>query len=254
MPMRSKRIEEIKNYIYTNKTVTLDQLCSEFEVSMSTLRRDLEEVLQEKDIKKIYGGVTTTQKKGLISFDERNIANRELKERIAAKAASLVENGDIIFIDSGTTTLHMIEAMKDKSDITILTNNIEIIIQAIPYENINIISLSGTLSRKTLSFTGTMAAQVLQNYNISKAFMASTGFSIENGITNSSPLETEVKQMAVQRSRQTYLLADSTKSGVISLMTYCTLDKLDALITDALPAKDICDFMERHGTRIILAV
>jgi DeoR family transcriptional regulator, myo-inositol catabolism operon repressor len=253
MPMRSKRIEEIKNYIYTNRTVTLEELCNKFDVSMSTLRRDLDDVLHEGNIKKIYGGVTATQKKGLVSFDERNIANREQKERIAIKAASLVENGDIIFIDSGTTTLHMIEAIKDKNDITILTNNIEIIMQAIPYENINIISLSGTLNRKTLSFTGTMAAQVLQNYNISKAFMASTGFSIENGITNSSPLETDLKQMAVQRSRQTYLLADSTKSGVISLMTYCTLDKLDALITDNRPPKDICDFMEQHGIRIITA-
>ncbi|WP_210118901.1 DeoR/GlpR family DNA-binding transcription regulator [Treponema parvum] len=253
MSIRPKRIEEIKSYIYQNKTVTLEQLCREFKVSMSTLRRDLEEILQEKDIKKIYGGVTTTKRKELVPFDERNITNQEIKERIAIKAASLVENGDIIFIDSGTTTFHMIEALKEKKDITVITNNLEIIVQAVPYPDIKIISLSGMLSRKTLSFTGMMAAQVLQNYNIGKAFMAATGFSVENGITNSSPPETEIKQTAVQRSQQTYLLADSSKSGVISLMTYCSLDKIDALVTDAQPSNGICDFMNAHGVRIIIA-
>ncbi len=252
MPIRSKRIEEIKSYIYANKTVTLDQLCKEFNVSLSTLRRDLDEILQEKDIKKIYGGVTATNKRELVSFGERNISNSIKKEHIAIKAASFVENGDIIFIDSGTTTLHMIEAMKDKKDITILTNNIEIIIQAIPYENINIISLSGTLNRKTLSFTGTMATQVLQNYNIGKAFMASAGFSIENGITNSSALETDLKQLAVQRSQKTYLLADSSKNGVVSLMTYCQLDKINALITESTPSKEITEFLNQKSIDIIL--
>lgn len=251
--MRTQRIEKIKSYIYENKTVTLDQICDQFQVSKSTLRRDLDSILQVSDIKKIYGGVTALPKKGLISFEERNISNLDAKRRIAAAAADLVQDGDIIFIDSGTTTLQIMESIKDKQDITVLTNNVELILRAIPYDNINIISLSGALNRKTFSFTGASAAQVLQNYNISKAFMAATGFSIASGISNSSPEESDIKRMAVQRSQQVCLLADSSKCGVVSLITYCEPDRLDILITSAELPKDYQDFFKKCGVRIIVA-
>ena len=192
-------------------------------------------------------------KKELTSFEERNISNLNIKERIAAAAAELVEDGDIIFIDSGTTTLPIIDFISTKKDLTILTNNVEIIIQAIKYDNLNVISLSGTLNRKTLSFTGPSAAQVLQTYNISKAFMATTGFSVVGGATNSSPMESDIKRTAVQRSQQVYLLADSSKCGVISLITYCNLSKIDVLVTETSPSKDVCNLIQDHGGKILLA-
>lgn len=251
--MRPKRIEEIKNYIYSNKTVALNQICDVFHISKSTLRRDLDDILAEGTIKKIYGGVTAIAENGLKPFNERNIANQEAKERIAFAAASEVENGDVIFIDSGTTTFYIINYMKDKKNITILTNSIEVIIQAIPYDNINVIALAGTLNRKTLSLTGAVSAQVLQGYNLSKAFMASTGYSIVSGVTNSSPLESDIKRVAVQRSQKVYLLADSSKSDVVSLITYCQLEQIDTLITDVSPSKEICDFIHSSGNRIVIA-
>lgn len=251
--MRTKRIEDIKKYIYENKTVTLDQICSRFEISKSTLRRDLDTILSEGNIKKIYGGVTAIPQRELVSFNERNIAHLEQKKKIAAAAAQLVENGDIIFIDSGTTTVHIIDLLKTKKNITVVTNSIAIILSAIPFSNISIITLSGTLNRKTLSFTGPYAPQILRNFNISKAFMATTGFSVESGITNSSPLETDIKRMATERSQQIYLLADSSKCGAAALITYCGLDKIDALITDAEPSEEVRDFMTSNKKQIIIA-
>lgn len=250
--MRSRRIEEIESYIYENKTVTLDQLCETFGVSKNTIRRDIEEIISRGNIKKIYGGVCVQQNKELVSFDERNIKNLLPKQRIAAKAAELVEDGDIIFIDSGTTTNHMIDFIKDKQNLTILTNNLEIIIRAIPYDNIQVISLSGTLNRKTLSFTGQSTAGVLQGYNISKAFMSSTGITIENGVTNFSPLECEIKRVAVKRSKQVCLLIDHTKFGVVSLMTYCDLEQVNVLITETPPPKSFVDFFTEHDQKILL--
>ncbi|MGI6199238.1 MAG: DeoR/GlpR family DNA-binding transcription regulator [Christensenellales bacterium] len=251
--MRSQRIQEIENYIYEQKTVTLDQICQHFGISKSTIRRDLEQILQNGNIKKIYGGVTVQSKKELISFHERNIAHLAEKERIAKKAAEMVSDGDIIFIDSGTTTLHMIDALADRRKLTVLTNNFEVIYRAIPYENINLISLSGTLNRKTLSFTGPSAAQVLGAYNVSKAFMAATGFSVESGVTNSSPVESDVKRVAVQRSQQVVLLADHFKFDTVSLITYCNLEQIDTLVTDTMPGEKIAKFMQEHGGRIVLA-
>lgn len=229
----------IENYIIQNNSVTLDQICMAFNVSKSTLRRDLEEILKNKDIKKIYGGVAFKPQKPLISFEKRNIVNINSKKLIASKAAEFVQDGDIIFIDSGTTTLQMFEGLIGKNNITILTNNLEFIFFVLPYDNISVISLSGTLNRKTSSFTGSMAADVLSGYNISKAFMATTGFSPENGVTNSSPTESNIKQVAVNRSQQVFLLADKTKFNAFSLITYCGLDKIDMLITDMQPPSNL---------------
>lgn len=250
--MRSKRIEDVENYIFEMKTVTLDQLCEKFSVSKNTIRRDIKEITSKGSIKKIYGGVTAQTEKDLVSFDERNIKNLDIKQRIAQKAASLVEDGDVIFIDSGTTTRHMIDALKNRRGLTLLTNNIDVILRALPYENITVISLSGTLNRKTLSFTGTSAAQVLSTYNISKSFMASTGISLEGGATNSSPLEYDIKRAAVDRSQKVYLLADHFKFGVISLMTYCTLDKINLLVTDTLPGEDMLRYFQERGIGVLL--
>ena len=171
---------------------------------------------------------------------------------IAKKAASLVEDGDSIFIDSGTTTLHMFEYIKDKN-ITLLTNNMEILVQALPYENINVISLSGTLNRKTLSFTGNSAAKFLSIHNVKKAFMATTGVTLENGVTNSSPEETCIKEMAIKRSAEKYLLADSSKFGVVALLTYSDVSSFTGIITETMPDETFCEYAKEHQVSIIKA-
>ena len=251
--MRSKRISDIEDYIYENKTVTLDQLCRVFDVSKNTIRRDLKEIISEGNFKKIYGGVTVKDNKDLLPFSERNISNLDAKKKIAAKAAELVEDSDVIFIDSGTTTIHMIDFIKEKKNLTIITNNLEVMIRVIPYENIKLISLSGELDRNTLSFTGDTASAVLKSYNISKAFMASAGVSINGGVTNSSTKEYDIKSTAVKRSNTVYLLTSEDKFNLVAIMTYCTMDKLTGIITDGMPPQDITDYMAEHEMELLIS-
>jgi len=248
--LRSQRLDSIKEYIYQQKTVTLDQLCDEFSVSKNTIRRDIDELVATEKIKKIYGGVTVEGYKPMISFDERNISNLQSKQLIAQSAAALVNDNEIIFIDSGTTTMHMVDYIKDKKNLTILTNSIEIIMRSIPYPNINVISLSGSLNRKTLSFTGSSCATVLSNFNISKAFIAATGISTNGGASNSSPAETEIKRTALLKSQKNYLLVDHTKFGIISLMTFSNFDNIDLIITDEMPPEDLRETLERNNCSI----
>lgn len=251
--MRTQRLDRIKEYIYQQKTVTLDQLCTVFNVSKNTIRRDIDELVELEQIKKIYGGVTVEGYKPMVSFDERNITNLQLKQAIAQTAASLVSDNEIIFIDSGTTTVHMIDYIKERQNLTILTNSIEVIMRSIPYPNINVISLSGTLNRKTLSFTGTSSAKVLSQFNISKSFIAATGISTIGGASNSSPAETEIKRTALLKSQKNYLLVDHTKFGVISLMTFSNFDNIDSVISDEFPENDLREALEKNNCRIMIA-
>ena len=215
--MKTHRIKNVEEYILKNESVSLDKLCDVFKVSKNTIRRDIKELLEKGKIKKIYGGVTINQKK-LVPFEERNIKNHAEKKVTAEIAAAYINDGDIIFIDSGTTTMWLIDYLKNKN-ITILTNNLSAIVSALPYPNLNIISLGGTLKRKTNSFVGNSTSLVLKDYNISKAFMAATGISIARGATNSSVEEYELKKLIVEKSDEIFLLVDSSKFDSISLMT-----------------------------------
>lgn len=140
--LKTKRIKQIQDYVFEHQTVSLDELVTVFKVSKNTIRRDVQELVDRGELKKVYGGVAVNNST-LVSFTERQVQNKNEKELIGKSAASFVENGDIIFIDSGTTTLEMMEYVKQKQ-LTIITNNLDFIIRALPYENLNIITLGGS--------------------------------------------------------------------------------------------------------------
>ncbi|MCD2345728.1 DeoR/GlpR family DNA-binding transcription regulator [Clostridium guangxiense] len=252
--MKSDRIRKIEEYIISNEVVSLDTLCEVFNISKNTVRRDINDLVEKGSIKKVYGGVTVNSDfknspNGLVSFEERNIRNNEAKISIGKAAASFVQDNDIIFIDSGTTTLHMIEYLKDIKNVTILTNNINAIAAAIPFENLNIICLGGSLIRKTNSFEGIRNFEIFKDYNINKAFMAATGISLSSGATNSSPLEYKIKKNIVEKSKEVYLLADDSKFNISALMTYCKLSDIDHLITNTEPPKEYLNYFNENNVK-----
>lgn len=248
--LKTKRIEQIQEYVFKHQTVSLDELCEVFDVSKNTIRRDVQELAEQGIVKKVYGGVAVNHST-LESFTERQTRNEHLKRSIARKAASFVQDGDIIFIDSGTTTLEMAEYLQAKQ-VTIITNNLDFIINSLPYENLNVLSTGGVVDRKTKSFVS-FNIELLKAYNINKAFMASTGISISNGVTNASPLESEIKQTVVKRSSEAYLLVDHSKFDKSALMTYCSLDEIDYIITDSAPGEVYDEYAKKHDIQLVIS-
>lgn len=247
--MRTKRIDEIELYIQQKKSVSLDTLCEKFQVSKNTIRRDIDTLSKAGKIKKVYGGVTLaepTASKNLTPFSERHQQYREEKRQIGQLAAAHIDDGDIIFIDSGTTCHNIIDFISEKQ-CTILTNNLQVSIKALPYENLTVISLPGYLKRETLSFVDGKISQFLNSYNIGKAFMACTGLSIENGLTNASEEEFLVKEAVIQNSVKRYILADHSKFDSFSLMTYCPLDKVNYILTDQIPEEEYLTYCHQNS-------
>jgi len=248
--MKLSRLVQIEQYILNNQTVSIDQLCDEFGISKNTVRRDINELDKNGSIKKVYGGVTAV-KNSAVPFEERDIKNKSEKLAIAEAAAAEICDGDIIYIDSGTTVPNVVQFLENKN-ITILTNSLNAVLNALPFPDINVISLGGTLTRKTNSFNGINLSS-FKDLNINKAFMASTGITIVNGLTNSFPLEYEVKKTIIEKSREVFLLVDHTKFGVCSLMTYCRLDAVDHIITDKKPPEEYNQFFEDKRISVKIA-
>lgn len=248
--IKTRRVNQIQDYINKRETVSMRELVAKFNVSKNTIRRDVQELVDGGEFDKVYGGVSVNHST-TVPFSDRQIRSNYQKEGIAKIAAGYVEDGDIIFIDSGTTTLKMLEYIGNKR-VTVITNNIDFIMRAIPYENLTIISTGGMLEPKTKSFTGVNNKEVIRTYNINKAFLASTGISIKNGVTNSLPIESEIKAVVVEQSEDIFLLVDHSKFDKYSLTTYCDLAKVDYLVTDELPHEDYIRYAKKHDIKIVI--
>ena len=251
--MRNTRLEEMEKFILQNDSVSMDQLCEQFKVSMITVRRDIAQLQRKGTIEKIYGGVTARKGETLTPFDVRRISNREAKCAIAARAASMVHDNDIVFLDSGTTTLHILDNLSGLHNVTIVTHSLQAMLAALPYQNLNVISLPGQLYRKTSSFTGLDAIRFLKSYNITIAFMGASAFSLEHGVSNSSPLEYEIKMTAMQRSARSVLLLDSDKFGRTALLTYAQISDFDSIVTERMPGEEYARACAEAGTELIVA-
>ena len=175
----------------------------------------------------------------------------EAQELIGRTAAQLVRDGDVIFIDSGTTTLRMIDHLKDRRDVTIITHSLGAVIRALPYENLHVIVLPGSLRRKTNSMTGSDSVKAMKKYNIRTAFMAATGVSM-HGATNSSAQEYDIKQAAVECSDRSILLVDRHKFGITGMMTYAPISSFEAVVTDEEPGEDYLNLLKENDVRLIL--
>lgn len=252
--MRTNRIDLIEEYILKNKSASLDFLCEHFQVSKNTIRRDIDTLVKKGSIKKVYGGVTAAEQSisHLLPFDERHMKNPNAKDAICQVCASLIDDHDTIYIDTGTTCVNLIDYIRDKN-CTILTNSLQISLKALPYPNLDIISLPGRLKRETLSFIGTEVTQYLETYNINKAFMACSGVSIRNGLTNASMEEYLVKKSVLENSAHSYLLADHTKFGKSSLMTYCRLEDIGHIITDMPLEEEYETFCQEKNIQLLIA-
>ena len=125
--------------------------------------------------------------------------------------------------------------------------------KAVQYPDLQIISLPGRLNRDTLSFVGSEIPTYLRTYNITKAFMVSTGVSIQNGLTNASADEYSIKKTVIENSQTRFLLSDHTKFGKFALMTYCPLSEIQYLITDTTPQQKYLDYCKEHEIIIEVA-
>jgi len=231
--MRVNRLSKMKEYINAHGSVTMEQLCEEFNVSMNTVRRDINNLQGTGDVKKVYGGVMSNSSRTLRLYNDRASTNTAAKEQIGMAAARLVMDNDIIYVDAGTTTCEMIPHISAQN-VTIFTASISVVEYAMNRQNLNVIILPGHFSRETNSITGADAASYLEQFNIQKAFMSASGFVPSRGATHASLAEAPTKNMAIRQSDISYLLVDSSKFGVSTLINYADSSRFAAVITNTL--------------------
>ncbi len=253
--IKSTRIRSMEEYIINKGVASMEELCKQYKISMNTCRNDVNELVNKGTIKKVYGGVTSNEqskRSSLVSIDERKTQNVQCKRDIAKAAASFIEPGDIIYIDSGSTAQNILDFIDGKSKITIITHSLDVISKASRMQGVELFCFGGKYQASTNCFIGMGVGNAFEHYNINKAFMGTKGITEDGSITDSSMGEFEIKKWAVLRAGKTILLADSHKFGRAGLMSYTNLERIDVLVTDRMASDELIALCEEKGTEIKL--
>ncbi len=244
---RQKKILEI---IRQKGKTTVKELCDIFGMSIVTIRNDLAFLEEEELILRIHGGAIAVQEKAeglILPFNVREERNFEAKHKIAKAAAELVNDGEVIFVDGGTTASEMRHYLVDKKDVTIITPSIVMTYWLAVTSNLSIYVLNGFFKRDSYSTVGTPALDLMPQWNLSKAFFGAAGFTIAEGLSDLHTGYVEQKRIIVQKAKTRIGLVDSSKWGILSLGSFASPQEIDILITDSnAPAEEVQDAKEKN--------
>ena len=247
--MRVDRLEELRQYIRQNKTVSITDITDHFHISMSTVRRDLSALLEEREFKKVYGGICVDNMRA-VPIEERMSTLSEEKRMIGALAANQASDGDVVFLDAGSTIPYIVEGLAQQ-DITIVTNSLPVLNYAAGHPSLRVIVLGGNLNDRLFSFVSYPVDRRLDRINIDVAFMSATGVSLRSGLSIYEYDAISVKEVVIKRGAKIVLLADHSKFGVSATWSYAALDKLTCVVTDRQPPEEFLEEFAKNGTQVI---
>lgn len=235
--LAEERFAAIIDKVTLEKAVTVAELAQSLDTSESTIRRDLNYLDRSGRLTKVRGGAVVRETE--FSRVENDMKSKEglrvsEKEMIGAYAATLVHDDDVVYIDAGTTTLHMVQHLSNSKAIFV-TNSI-VHADLLGQAGLEVYLTGGRLKTITSALVGSEAEGFLREYNFTKAFMGTNGIAIAQGLTTPDPEEASIKRTAVNHSYIVYALADHSKFSKVYATRFALLEKV-CVITDFLDNK-----------------
>lgn len=260
----AERLEKIISFLREKHVVSTSALSEDLEVTEMTIRRDLLELESQGLCQRTHGGAIAAGRSILreTPYRERELQNVKEKRAIAREAALLVHEGETIALDSGTTTLQLARLLKKKRNITVVTNSIHAILELYCCNNIRVISSSGTLSNPMFTgesqgdpcLVGPLAEEILERFRPSKAFIGTSGISLDDGLSNSVMDEASMKRTMMRVSGEAIVLADHTKIGHVASSIVGPISLVDRLITDDKIPLSFLEKIESMGVLVTQAM
>jgi DeoR family fructose operon transcriptional repressor len=245
-----KILEMIKN----EKKVTVEQLCNTFNVSGATIRNDLREMEGSNLLTRTHGGALVKYKTGFeLETRFKEGYHQSEKVRIAKEALNLIDDGDTILLDTGTTTLELAKLLAMKRKLTVLINDIQIASVLEDIDDISIFFIGGAIRKKLHCTIGVLGTKMLSELAVDKAFMAVNGISLSRGATTPDMNQAEMKKGMVSIANQVIILCDSSKVGISSFAQFADWNQIDTVITDEGIDNVFKKEIESRGTEVLIA-
>ena len=235
-------------------TVSAEELSRQFAVSVETIRRDLRGLQEKGLLERVYGGATRPPGRSSEgSFAARSTRHIGRKRAIAAMAASLVEPEETIVIDVGTTALEVARALPASFRGRVLTSSVPAAMELSGRGGVELLLCGGQVRRGDGACAGAHAEAFFAEFYADRAFLGSGGVHPDAGLTDYYPAEVIVRRTIIDHTETNYVLADSSKLGVIAVHRVCPLDRLTAVLTDDEENKDAHAALAATGLALLRA-
>lgn len=255
-PIETKdRQHKILEMIREDGAVTVKKLKETFIVSEVTLRSDLRFLQTQGHVQRYHGGATLiTQKEPAGTLILERQINLQEKDSIGKFAANLIENGDSIILDSGTTTTAIADHIGHLHKLSVITTGINIALKLCGKPDVNILISGGFFKFPTLSTSGEQATKFFENIRAQKLFLATAGICPNLGLSFPSESDIRLKMAMINSAQSVYVVADSSKINLISLFALpCTWSQIHYLITDDKIKSEDKQKFEALGVQVLIS-
>lgn len=246
------RIEKIMEILARKGYQSVSELATELKVSDMTVRRYLDRLEEKGQIKRTHGGAYAGQEMIEVDYRIRETIDREKKEAIGRMAFSLIQPGESVFIDAGTTPSFLAHAIDDTRRITVVTNSLVAASALEMRTSVQCLLLGGMVHGATHSVVGQMAEESLAHFRFNRAFLGTSAIDLESGLSQGTLEEVPIKRKAAQQSRQVVVLADSSKFNRQATFLFMPLDSVHAIITDSGISAHVLQELRERGIEVMI--
>ncbi len=250
MQTRQRR-EQVLRVLKEKRRVTIEGLARELEVSMMTIRRDLRRLADEDIVTLVHGGAVYNEGGAYLpALTVREKTMRREKSAIAEYCAQQIPEGSAVYLDNGSTTVEIADALRGKQNIAVLSHSLPVLNILSHAKNIQLISVSGIYEPRAKGFFGDLALRMLRQFRIDIAFLGVTAVDAEDGVMSAVFYEQALKKVLVERAKKKILAIDHTKIGGSSFLKVCDLHEIDGIVTDKFADATFITKAKRMGIEV----
>lgn len=248
-----ERHQKIVELLRQDNRITVCGLTKLLGVSEATIRRDLRQLAEKGLITRTHGGAILAEGTGFEpTMLEKEEQFRAEKERIGRLAASLVEDGDTIILDGGTTTVEIARNLKDHRNVTVITNAVNVCAELARSET-DVILIGGNLRKPTLTLVGPLGEANLRRFHVDKVFLGMNGVAVRHGLTTPNLTEAQTKRSMLEQAETVIIVADHSKIEKTSLVAVADISEVDILVTDDGISPEQKRAIEEAGVHVLVA-
>ncbi|WP_088363340.1 DeoR/GlpR family DNA-binding transcription regulator [Bacillus cereus] len=249
---QEERLIRVLNYLETHKTMNIKKMCEMFHISRDTARRDIVKLSKNKAIVRTYGGVSlATFHKKIDTYQERSQTELETKKSIGMKAANMIANNDMIYLDVSTTVNFVAQHLQSQN-VTVVTNSIDSAYMLAQSEDTTIHLLGGTLNKISRHTTGISTTEKLKDYHFNKVFIGTAGIT-EDGIYYGFEEDIYFKRELIKHADQVILVAAHTKCNQRQNYKALTFESIDTFITNQAMPSNLYNTLKENGVEVVIA-
>jgi DeoR family transcriptional regulator of aga operon len=250
------RTERILRELRQTGSISVEQICALLNVSVATVRRDLQELADKGLLRRTHGGAVSIEPlfyepfRHDSSFQEQIERHAEEKRRIALVAADMVQDGETIALTAGTTTTEVVRNIRNRRGVTVVTSTINVAMELTKRQDLEVFVTGGFLRGDWFSLVGPAAGHAMRQINVDKVFLGVNGIDAQRGLSSANSGEAAINRIMVDQAQQRIVVADRSKLGATATYRFCGANEIQVLITDRDAGDALIQPFEKLGIEV----